>query len=96
MAKTRAQQNRALRQEALRDSLEAQGHLQHVFDCANKLGEPGLEAGEVTRLRTKADIHLKLVDKYLPSLKAVEVSGNGGGDIATTLTVTFVNASSDS
>ncbi len=81
MAKTRAQQNRAIRQDALREQLAKQKHLEQAFECARNLGEPGLESSEVTRIRAKADIHLKLLDKYLPSLKAVENTGEGGGPI---------------
>ena len=74
MAKTRAQENRAIRQEALREQLASQGHLQHVYDIANELSKPETEPKDVQRLKVKADIHMKLVDKYLPSLKGVELS----------------------
>ena len=39
-----------------------------------------------------ADIHLKLINKYLPDLKAMELTGEGGGDIGIDqmLTVEFV------
>lgn len=84
MAMTRAQQNRAIRQEALREQLEAQGHVQYVVEIATKLREPeegkNLESTDVTRLKAAADIHLKLIDKYLPSLKATEHSGSMGID----------------
>ena len=74
MAKTRAQENRAIRQEALRESLAAGGHIQHVVDISNKLCELSneLDSSDVTRLKAAADIKLKLVDKYLASLQSVE------------------------
>ena len=37
MAMTRAQMNKKVRQEALRDQLSAQGHVQHVVDSIDKL-----------------------------------------------------------
>ena len=80
MANTRAQQNRSIRQQALREQLEAQGHLQHAIDIAQKLREPN-EDTNVPSLKAAADIHMRLVDKYIPSLKAVEITGDGGDDI---------------
>jgi hypothetical protein len=76
MPKTRAQQNRAIRQEALREQLASQGHVQHVVEIAEKLSEPDIEALDIQRLKAKADIHFKLIDKYLPSLKAMELTGD--------------------
>lgn len=75
MAKTRAQLNREVRQEALRDQLEAQGHVQHVVEIAGKLRDlkNDLESQQVTRLKSAADLHLKLIDKYLPSLQSTTI-----------------------
>jgi len=74
---SRADQNRAIRQEALRESLEAGGHIQHVVDISNKLAdlEVELNATEISRLQKSADIKLKLIDKYLPALKLYESTG---------------------
>ncbi|MFV2055138.1 MAG: hypothetical protein ACC707_01670 [Thiohalomonadales bacterium] len=71
---TRAQQNKAIRKEALRDQLSSQGHVQHVNDIANKLLglEDELDQVQVQRLKAAADIKLKLISKYLPDLKSVE------------------------
>jgi hypothetical protein len=76
MAKTRAQQNRAIRQEALREQLAQQKHVEQVIDIANELAEPTIESLDIQRLKAKADIHFKLIDKYLPSLKAMELTGD--------------------
>ena len=74
MPKTRAQQNRGIRQEAIREQLAAGGHIQHVIDISNKLQQlkEELDSSEVTRLKAAADIKLKLIDKYLASLQSVE------------------------
>jgi len=72
---SRANQNKAIRQEALRESLAAGGHVQHVLDISNKLqdlkGEE-LNATDANRLKAAADIKLKLIDKYLASLQSVQ------------------------
>lgn len=87
MAKTRAQQNRAIRQEALREQLAAQGHHEYVLEIARKLREPD-EDTNVQALKAAADIHLRLVDKYLPGLKSIEHSG---GDAPIDLTMRWAD-----
>lgn len=73
MPKTRAQLNKAVRQDALREQLSTQGHVQHVVDITNKLSnlDIDLENLSVQRLKAAADIKLKLIDKYLPSLQSI-------------------------
>ena len=83
MATTAANKNRAIRQEALREQLSNQGHVQHVTDIAKKLTdlENDLDSTQVQRLKSAADIKLKLIGKYLGDVKAIELSGDGGGDL---------------
>lgn len=73
---TAKDKNRRIRKEALREQLAAGGHLQHVVDIAKKLSDDGidLDVVMVQRLRAAADIKLKLINKYLPDLKSVEIS----------------------
>tara|TARA_R110000751_G_scaffold188264_1_gene294275 strand:- start:347 stop:628 length:282 start_codon:yes stop_codon:yes gene_type:complete len=80
VAKTRAQENRAIRQEALREQLSKQGHVQHVVEIATQLSDPSNELDSVmaSRLKAAADIRMKLIAKYLGDVKAVEITGEGG------------------
>lgn len=80
---SRAQENKAIRQKALREQLAAQGHHQHVNDIIDKLQDldSELDANQVTRLKAAADLKMKLIAKYLGDMKAVEVSGEEGGPI---------------
>jgi hypothetical protein len=80
MAETAANKNRRIRQDALREQLANQGHVQHVIDITDKLSELDneLDSGKVQRLKAAADIKLKLINKYLPDLKATEITGEGG------------------
>lgn len=80
VARTRAQENRAIRQEALREQLAGQGHVQHVVEITEKLCNLGddLDQLAVTRLKAAADIKMKLIGKYIGDVKAVEVTGEGG------------------
>ena len=82
-----ATKQRKYRQEALRDLLSTQGHLQHVVDIAEKFRDTAisLDPQEMQGLKLAADIHLKLINKYLPDLKATEVTGGGGEALAVDL-----------
>ena len=87
MKKSRAIENRAIRQEALRDQLASQGHVQHAVDLIEKFkdSDTKLESDMIQRYRIALDGHLALIKKYLPDLKAMELTGEGGGDINITL-----------
>ncbi len=77
MAESVKQKNRTMRQDNLREALVAGGHIQHVVDISEKLRnlENTLESADIQRLTASANIKLKLIDKYLPSLKQSEISG---------------------
>lgn len=85
MAKTRAQLNRAIRQEALRDQLASKGLVQKVLDNIDKMEKlAGNDHFELTKLKTANEQRMKLIDKYLPSLKATELTGDGGDSMRIT------------
>lgn len=68
---------KSVRQEALRQQLSAKGHVQHVIEMAEKLSDEDREIDRdlVSRYKIAIDTKLRLMNKYLPDLKAVEVSG---------------------
>ena len=72
--RTRAQRNRAIRQEALREQLEKQKHVEHVIDMVQKIADvdKDLEPDKVSRLKIAIDAKMKLVNKYLPDMKHME------------------------
>lgn len=81
MAQTRAQLNRKVRQEALREQLAAGGHVEHVIDLVQKIAnlDEEIDALSIQRLKAAADIKLKLIAKYLPDLKQTEMDITSGG-----------------
>ena len=95
MAKTRAQQNRAMRQESLRELLAEQCRIQHLIDNLKKIEEldPAQEtfANELNKLKVANEQRMKLLNKYLPDLKNVELANDGGG----TLTINLVDFSDE-
>ena len=93
---SRANQNRAIRQEALRASLEAGGHIQHVLVICKELDDLSIEmdATAVQRKRAVIDTKMKIIGKYLPDTKSVELSNKDGESFKTDSkwVVEFVNA----
>ena len=83
VAKTKAQLNRQVRQEALREQLSQQGHEQYISEIISNLSDPELEYDSlwVQRLKAAADLRLKLMAKYIPDLKSQELTGPEGGDL---------------
>lgn len=77
---SRAQANREIRREALREQLQSQGHVQHVVDCIEKLQDLGneLDNTQVTRLDKAINHRLSLIKKYLPDIKQTELTGDNG------------------
>ena len=76
--KSRADENKAIRKQALRDQLSNGKHVEHVIDIANKLADfdAVLESTDIQRYKAAADIKLKLINKYLPDTKSIELSGD--------------------
>lgn len=85
MAKTQAQKNRAIRQEALREWLSEKCTAQHLVDNIIKIEELEPESetfsNELAKYRTANEQRLKIMNKYLPDLKNTEITGDGGSSL---------------
>lgn len=80
---TAKNKNRRIRQEALREQLANQGHLQHVTEILDRLQDEAqeIEPAMVNRYKTVVDAKIKLMSKYIPDLKSTELTGEGGDPI---------------
>ena len=90
MSKTgHATKNRQVRQEELRNLLREQGHLQHVVKIIGELSDKKetLSPAMVDRYKIAMNARLKLMAKYIPDLKAVEVTSEGGEPLSIQLTM---------
>jgi hypothetical protein len=94
MAATLKEHQRNIRKEALREMLSKGRHLEEAAEIANKFAKP-IKQEEQYRLKTKFDMHMKLVDKYLPSLKAVELSGDSENPVGVVTRIELVPLCSD-
>jgi len=81
--KSRADRVKAVHQEALRARLAKGKHIEYIIDIAKQLRDfsINLDSLQVQRLRAAAEQHRALVDKYLPSLKAIEHTGDGNTNL---------------
>jgi len=79
MADNRATANRRIRQEALREQLSKQKHVEQVIKNIKKMEKEGaaMESTELQALRAATDTRLKLVNKYLPDLKQTDIELTG-------------------
>jgi predicted transcriptional regulator len=93
MAKTVAQKNRAIRQEALRQWLSEKCTAQHLVENIRKIEEldPIADSftNELNQLKVANEQRLKVLSKYLPDLKSAEITGEGGGEVEAEFTITF-------
>jgi len=82
MAKTTKQNIRAKRQEDHRARLSEGQHLRYVIeniDKIQKLKPSKTSTFQLAKLKTATELSLRLVSKFLPDLKAMELTGEGGG-----------------
>lgn len=70
----RADKNRTIRQEALREQLQANQLITQTLDRVKKLDGLDLEPNQIAAIKAANDASLRLLAKVLPDLKAVEIS----------------------
>lgn len=83
MTASRKAENRAIRTEELRRYLEERGKVSYVLDLIEKLEDESvqLEKPMVDRMKVAMDARLRLLNKYLPGVQAIEVTGDSGGPV---------------
>lgn len=75
--RTHAQKRMAERQAAMREFLMARGYVEQIeTDLGRDLSE-----AELPQVKFKTETRLRLLQKVLPDLKAVEVTGEAGGPL---------------
>lgn len=73
--KTAKEKNKLIRAEDMRERIKQANLITDVIDISNKLMTGGINQTEGQQMKAAADIKLKLLNKVLPELKAVEQSG---------------------
>lgn len=76
MGKNIKSATREVRREELIRFLQERGKLQYVFDIIKKLEDETVEldALQIQRLRAAMDTRVRLLGKYLPDMKAIEMT----------------------
>ena len=70
-----ATRNRQVRQEALREYIASQRHEQQAFDAIAKMRDAP-DQFELGKWDKVFNAHLRLLDKYLPSVKEMMLDGS--------------------
>lgn len=77
MAQTRAQANKQLRKDALREYIKERGSVQYLFDLIEKIEELDPDSSTFTndlqKNKVALDARIKMIGKYMPDLKAQEL-----------------------
>lgn len=78
-----ATRRRQAHREEVLEKLRNAGLIQKVLEDADKLANESIDIDSVMAGRIKAanDLRLKMVSKWLPDVKAVEVTGEDGGPV---------------
>lgn len=92
--KTRADRYKEDNQKLLVERLQGYGFIDQTIKNVRDLEDltKEMEPNEVSRIKAASDLRMKLLDKLVPSRKAVEITGEGGGPIETKWEVTVVDA----
>ena len=84
MARTTKQAMKQSRQEHHRQKLSEGKHLQYAIESIEKIEKlkpSETSSFELNKHKAAAELRLKLVDKFLPQLKGVELTGVDGGPV---------------
>lgn len=78
-----ATRRRQAHREEVLEKLRNAGLVQQVIATAEKLADESVEldSNMVARLKAANDARLKLMSKYLPDVRAVEMTGEDGGPV---------------
>ena len=63
-------------QTELRDKLASQGHIDRAVEIVDKMDDATLELPDMQILEKAFNCRMRLVDKYLPSIKAVDLNAS--------------------
>ena len=96
MARTRRQENKAIRQESLREFMAAKCTVQHAFDLIEKhiALNPADEnfKNEAAQIIDNFNMRMKFINKYMPDLKAQEVEHSVSEDLIKRIERTIVDS----
>ena len=69
-----ATNQRAAYQEEQRELLASQGHLDRAVEIVEKMDDQSIELPDIQILEKAFNSRMRLVDKYLPSIKAIDLN----------------------
>jgi len=90
--KNRADRYRDDNAKHLLDRLKGYGFIDQTIVNIKDLEDltKDLDPNQVVRIKAATDIRMKLLDKIVPSRKAIELTGEDGGPVETSVSINFV------
>jgi hypothetical protein len=102
MPQTRAQKNRQIRKDALRDYIKERGSVQYLFDLIEKIEglnpDSDVFSNDLAKYKAALDARIKMIGKYMPDLKAQELdltSSDGAMHLPTVIELIAKHGSED-
>ena len=102
MPQTRAQKNRQIRKDALRDYIKERGSVQYLFDLIEKIEglnpDSDVFSNDLAKYKAALDARVKMIGKYMPDLKAQELdltSSDGAMHLPTVIELIAKHGSED-
>jgi hypothetical protein len=96
MARTRAQQYRAIKKEVTREYLAERGSIQYYFDILERIEELDPESptflNELKKLTSVASERRQMFNKWLPDLKSAEIEHSVSEDLVKRIERTIVDS----
>jgi hypothetical protein len=82
-----------MERKELLERLKQKGLVEQVIATAEKLADEAvtLDAVMVSRLKAANDARMKLIGKYLPDVKSVEMTGEEGGPVEVVTRIKLVS-----
>ena len=63
-------------QEEMREKLASQGHIDRAVEIVEKMDATAIELPDIQILEKAFNARMRLVDKYLPSIKAIDLNAS--------------------
>lgn len=97
MPKTRAQTNREIRKETLREYIQERGSIQYLFDLIEKIEQLDPDSStfsnELNKYKAALDARIKMTGKYMPDLKSQEIEHSANAELVQAIERRVIDAS---
>ena len=77
--------NKKVRQDTLREYITERGSVQYLFDLIERIENLNVQddtfMGDLAKYKVALDARIKMIGKYMPDVKSVEITGGDGDSL---------------